>query len=311
MRFCYHSQTRFLFCNIFRLGLFENPYLNPEEPAKIVGNPQFMKAGYDAQLKSIIMLKNKGHVLPIDKKKTVYIPKVYNEPQRNWWGVYTEGNIAYPVNIENVNKYFNVTDDPNKADLAIVFVKSPTQNHPGYNDELFKAGENGYIPISLQYNTYTAEYAREHSIAAGDKVIAPQITDRSYKGKTANASNITDLYNILETKEKMEGKPVVVSITASRPMVFHEFEPMVEGILLNFGTSEQALLEILSGKVEPSALLPTQMPANMKTVEQQFEDVPFDMQCHKDTEGNVYDFGFGLNWKGVIKDARTAKYKRN
>ena len=294
--------------NIFRLGLFENPYLNPEESAKIVGNPQFMKAGYDAQLKSIIMLKNKGHVLPIDKKKTVYIPKVYNEPQRNWWGVYTEGNIAYPVNMENVKKYFNVTDDPQKADLAIVFVKSPTQNHPGYNDELFKAGENGYIPISLQYNTYTAEYAREHSIAAGDKVIAPQITDRSYKGKTANVSNITDLYNILETKEKMKGKPVIVSITASRPMVFHEFEPMVDGILLNFGTSEQALLEILSGKVEPSALLPTQMPANMKTVEQQFEDVPFDMQCHKDTEGNVYDFGFGLNWKGIIKDARTTKY---
>ena len=147
--------------NIFRLGLFENPYLNPEESAKIVGNPEFMKAGYDAQLKSIIMLKNRGQVLPIDKKKTVYIPKVYNEPQRNWWGVYTEGNIAYPVNIENVKKYFNVTDDP------------------------------------------------------------------------------------------------------------------------------------------------------QKTVEQQFEDVPFDMECHKDSEGNVYDFGFGLNWKGVIKDARTAKYKRN
>ncbi|GJH40891.1 beta-glucosidase [Capnocytophaga sp. HP1101] len=295
--------------NFFRLGLFENPYLNPEESAKIVGNPEFMKAGYEAQLKSIIMLKNKGKVLPVDNKKTVYIPKVYNEPQRNWWGVFTEGNIAYPLNIENVKKYFNVTDDPDKADLALVFVKSPTQNHPGYNDELFKAGENGYIPISLQYNTYTAEYAREHSMAAGDKVIAPQVKDRSYKGKSANASNITDLYNILETKEKMKGKPVIVSITASRPMVFHEFEPMVDGILLNFGTSEQALLEIISGKVEPSALLPTQMPANMKVVEQQFEDVPFDMECHKDTEGNVYDFGFGLNWKGVIKDARNAKYK--
>jgi len=27
-------------------------------------------------------------------------------------------------------------------------------------------------------------------------------------------------------------------------------------------------------------------------------------------EGNVYDFAYGLNWKGVIKDARTAKYKK-
>jgi beta-glucosidase len=48
----------------------------------------------------------------------------------------------------------------------------------------------------------------------------------------------------------------------------------------------------------------------MKTVEEQKEDVPFDMIAHKDTEGNVYDFAFGLNWKGVISDTRTEKYKK-
>lgn len=34
----------------------------------------------------------------------------------------------------------------------------------------------------------------------------------------------------------------------------------------------------------------------------------FDLACHVDSEGNTYDFGFGLNWSGVIRDARTAKY---
>jgi len=29
-----------------------------------------------------------------------------------------------------------------------------------------------------------------------------------------------------------------------------------------------------------------------------------------DDQGNTYDFGFGLNWKGVINDVRTAKYKK-
>jgi beta-glucosidase len=53
------------------------------------------------------------------------------------------------------------------------------------------------------------------------------------------------------------------------------------------------------------------MPADMKTVELQKEDVPFDMTCHIDSEGNTYDFGFGLNWSGVIKDARNEKYKKN
>jgi beta-glucosidase len=50
------------------------------------------------------------------------------------------------------------------------------------------------------------------------------------------------------------------------------------------------------------------MPANMTTVETQFEDVPHDMDPHRDAAGNVYDFGFGLNWSGGISDARTEKF---
>lgn len=46
----------------------------------------------------------------------------------------------------------------------------------------------------------------------------------------------------------------------------------------------------------------------METMERQNEDVPFDMVCYKDEVGNTYDFGFGLNWNGVIKDKRTEKY---
>jgi beta-glucosidase len=51
------------------------------------------------------------------------------------------------------------------------------------------------------------------------------------------------------------------------------------------------------------------MPADMKTVEEQYEDVPRDMNCFVDSDGNTYDFGFGLNWQGVINDQRVAKYK--
>jgi beta-glucosidase len=32
------------------------------------------------------------------------------------------------------------------------------------------------------------------------------------------------------------------------------------------------------------------------------------MVCYKDVSGHIYDFGYGMNWKGVIKDSRTSKY---
>lgn len=295
--------------NIFRVGLFENPYLSVEETKAVVGNPEFMKAGYDAQLKSVVLLKNKAAVLPVKEKKTVFIPKIYTASTKDWWGVASQPKLEYPVNLELVKKYYNVTEDPSKADFAIVFVTSPQSLEGGYDLKDRQNGSNGYVPISLQYGTYTATEARAKSIAAGDQVIDPTIKDRTYKNKTVTAANTMDLRTILDTKDMMNGKPVIVSVTASKPMIFNEFEKQVDGIVLNFGVSSQAVLDIISGKTEPSGLLPVQMPANMETVEKQFEDVPYDMIPHKDSEGNVYDFAFGLNWKGVIKDARTEVYK--
>ncbi|NDV66811.1 glycoside hydrolase family 3 N-terminal domain-containing protein [Bacteroides sp. 224] len=298
--------------NIFRLGLFENPYLDSKESAQTVGNPEFMQAGYDAQLKSVVLLKNKEQVLPIKERKTVYIPEMYYPAVKSWWGIWSKPSIDYPVDLEMVKKYYNVTTNPTKADFAIVFVNSPYSNNDGGGYDVYdrKDGGNGYVPISLQYGTYTATDAREHSIAAGDPVIDPTIKSRSYKGKTTTVSNVMDLQTILATREQMGDKPVIVVANVSRPMIFNEFEKRVDGIVVRFGISEQAVLDIISGKYEPSGLLPFQMPANMKTVEKQYEDVPYDMECHKDSEGNVYDFAYGLNWKGVINDARTAKYTK-
>lgn len=298
--------------NIFRLGLFENPYINPETSRQIVGNPEYMQAGYDAQLKSIVMLKNKENVMPQRDKKTIYIPKITRPEIRDWWGNVSKSTFDYPVNMDMARNYYNTTDNPNEADFAIVFVRSPHFNADGggYDKKDRESGGNGYVPISLQYTQYTAIQARPKSIAAGDPVIDPEITNRSYRDKSSIALNTKDLDTILETKQKMNGKPVIVVINADRPMVFCEFEHEIDGILIHFGISEQAVLDIISGKAEPSGLLPLQMPADMNTVEKQKEDVPFDMECHKDTEGNIYDFGYGLNWSGVIKDSRTTKYSK-
>ena len=96
----------------------------------------------------------------------------------------------------------------------------------------------------------------------------------------------------------------------SRPAVLAELEKAADAILLCFGIQNKAKLDIISGKFEPQGLLPFQMPASMETVEAQGEDVPHDMIPYRDSDGNVYDFAFGLNWSGTINDWRTERYKR-
>ena len=296
-----------LLMNSFRTGLFENPYCDPDEATATVGNPDFMAAGYQAQLKSVVMLKNHGSVLPEKGRLKVYVPQIYQPARQGMFGGQAaEGRWVDPVPASTIEKYYDRVSSPKDADFALVFISEPSGGS-GYDRSDREKGGNGYVPISLQYEDYTAAYARETSIAGGDPY--EDFTNRSYKGKTVTTSNKSHMQLVRDTRKAMGAKPVVTVISISRPMVMSEIEPYSDAILLSFGIQNQAILETVSGASEPSGLLPMQLPANMQTVEEQFEDVPRDMVCHTDTDGHKYDFAFGLNWSGVIDDSRVKKYR--
>lgn len=306
MRQRFEASAVRLLRNIFRVGLFENPYLDIERTVATVGKPEFMKEGYKAQLKSVVMLKNKNNTLPMESKSKVYIPKRYTPAGTNWIGIPIRESWDDAFKLEIVSKYYEVVKNPEDADFAIVSIRNPRAGM-GYDKKDLENGGNGYVPISLQYADYTAVNARDNSLAGGSPF--EDFKNRSYKYKKVSTDNISDMKLVVETREKMGDKPVIVVVKVDRPMVISEIEPSASALLLHMGVQDQALMELISGASEPSGLLPFQLPANMVTVEEQFEDVPCDMIPYTDSEGNQYDFAFGLNWKGIIDDNRVEKYK--
>jgi len=281
--------------NIFRVGLFENPYLDTEASRELVGCEEYTQKGYQAQLRSVVMLKNKNNLLPLKEKLKVYIPRRYTAPGYNWFGMPIPAADEIPVDTAVVGKYFEVVDSPDRADCAFAFIVTP--DNPGYTKE------NGYQPISLQYKSYTASAARTASIAApGD--------DRSYKDKTVTTCTEKHLDMVLETRKAMGEKPVVVFVKTINPAVFTEFEGAADAIVLDFCVQPEALMDIVSGKTEPTGLLPFILPKDMEAVERHNEDIPFDIEPYRDSCGNSYDFAFGLNWSGVINDERTKRYSK-
>ena len=284
--------------NIFQCGLFEDPYLDPEHSEQIVGNPEFCTHGYEAQCKSVVLLKNRKRLedgtpaLPLQKGLKIYVPNRNIRPTKTFirtdQPAYTEDPLP-----DGLPEQFGVrVENYEEADVALVFVESPTCNP--YSEEDVAAGGNGYLPITLQYRPYTAEKAREISIAGGD--FRENFTNRSYRGKTNVAYNESDLDNILECRRLMGEKPVIVCVTASNPMVMGEFEPEVDGIVVEFGVSKAAVLDVIFGNYNPSGRLPIQMPKNMETVESHCEDKALDMEVYVDETGNAYDYGFGLRY---------------
>ena len=273
----FEQSARRLLLNVFRVGLFENPYLDPAETEKIVGKPEY-----------------------------IYVTKRHFPAIPGAWGGISEEKTVEPISLDLVKKYFEVVETPAEADFAICLIEEPSTGF-GFSYDDVKRGGNGYLPFSLQYDDYTAAFARPVSVAGGDPM--EKTANRSFRGKTVKAYNRDDMLLVANTKKAMGDKPVIVILETGRPVVLAEIEPNADAILVSFNVQHQALLDIISGQTEPSALLPMQMPADMKTVEEQLEDVPRDMRCYQDADGHTYDFAFGLNFNGIIDDARVKKYK--
>ena len=87
-----------------------------------------------------------------------------------------------------------------------------------------------------------------------------------------------------------------------------EVEPLADAILIGFSVQNQAFLDLISGRAEPSALLPFELPISMEAVEMHCEDKPHDIEPYRDLDGNIYTFGYGLNFRGKISDNRTERY---
>jgi beta-glucosidase len=295
MRNRFVQSAKRLLRNIFRTGLFENPYVDIGEESR-TDKTEFIREGFRAQLRSIVMLKNAGSALPIKEKARVYIPRRHIRAGTNFFGLATAEQDIDPLDPKIAAEYFEVVPDPDAADFAICFIESPKSVGSGY------LKDQGYIPISLQYRPYEARGVRERNIAGKD--------DRSYRGKGASVSNEEDLDMILEARKKMGRKPLIAVVQTANPFVAAEFEPYTDAILLTFSVEPRATLDIITGRAEPSALLPFQMPRDMETVEAQAEDGVCDMIPYIDSAGHIWDFAYGINWKGPIEDGRTGKYAR-
>lgn len=137
---------------MFQLGVFEDPYVDPEYAKATVASQKFLDAGYAAQVKSTVLLKNANNLLPIAAGRKVYV----------------EG-----FNREVAARYGTLVDSPKGADVAIIRVASPVTNYPYGGAFAGGAGRGAAAPSAPPpVSTYgvTLAYGNAANFAALDSI---------------------------------------------------------------------------------------------------------------------------------------------
>ena len=213
----------------FQLGVFEDPYVDPERAEAVVGAPDFMAAALDAQHRSLVLLENRAAILPIETKgKKVWVWKISPQVAKDFG--------------------FVVVEKVEDADLAIARVTTPfTIEHPKY---LF-----GNI------------------LHEGSLSFTPENPDRRAV-ESAAAAHV----------------PIVVVANLDRAAVLTPIRDVAAALVADFGASDAAVLDVLTGRERPQGHLPFELPSSDVAVDKQQPDVP------NDSENPLYPYGFGLQY---------------
>ena len=281
-----------LFMARMKLGVLDKKEENPFDkiPYTVVDSEEMRKLNREVARRSVVLLKNENHILPLDKKKlhTIGVIGPNADSRKALVGNYEGTSSRYITVLEGIEDY---------------------------------VGENVRVLYSegcQLYRDRTSNLAMEHDrdsevravCEASDVVIAVVGLDATLEGEEGDTGNeygsgdkpnlnLPGLQPDIIRIAKESGKPVIVVLLAGSAMALSWEDEHVDAILDGFYPGAQggaAIAEILFGGANPEGKLPITF---YQTTEElpEFTDYAMKGRTYRYMENEaLYPFGYGLSY---------------
>jgi len=259
----------------FILGLFDNPYIDLKEVTKNVRAKTSLELAQEADLESIILLKNENNTLPLNPAKTQKVallgPLLDEKTEESFKKVADRYTFIS-------DQGFKLTDEkrgsPNIKDTPDEVIEAMVN----------KANESDLVILFLGGDEFTAKEAYFNN-ALGDRA------DIDPVGKQDE----------LLRRVKALGKPVIVVLKHRRTLSINEISEKADAIVDCWDLSElgdESAAKIIFGEVSPSGKSPVTVPRTIGQIPFHYsqKEINFKKDYLFLKKGPLYPFGYGLSY---------------
>ncbi|WP_395048792.1 glycoside hydrolase family 3 N-terminal domain-containing protein [Flavobacterium sp.] len=276
----------------FELGLFDNPfrYCDSVREKEALNNPKHSKIARKVASKSIVLLKNEKHVLPLSKN------------------INTIAFIGPMVKLKRANHGFWAINLKDVDSTYIVSQWEGLENKVGKNTRLLYAKGCGIEGESK------AGFQEAIDVANQADVVILSIGERwNMTGEAKSKSNIQlpEVQENLIKELQKTGKPIVILINAGRPLIFNWTADNMPTIVYTWWLGSEAgnaIADVLFGDYNPSGKLPMSFPRGEGQIPIYYNHFNTGRPAKNDRNTNYvsaytdlpnspkFPFGFGLSY---------------
>ena len=274
----------------FWLGLFDHPYVaDPAATDRIVRAPAHVAAAHRAARESIVLLKNAGGVLPLNRGvKKILVTGPMADDAHGWWSRYAPQHLDFITPLAGLRAKLG-------AAVEVRHVKGCDLVDERYPEsDVFKETASEKVRAGIA----------EAVAAAADVEVIVAVLGENELISQENASRISldlpgyqdDLLRALQAT----GKPLVLVLTNGRPLSVNWAAQHVPAIVEMWFPGEEggaALADVLFGDTNPSGRLAITFPKSAGQVPYNFPAHPGSQGVDKgQVTGPLFPFGFGLSY---------------
>jgi beta-glucosidase len=286
----------------FRLGLFENPYVDASKADAIVGNAQFRARAMDAQRASIVLLQNAA------TGGTGVLPLRAPSPSRPIT-LYTMGLNTRVVSGADYGGYTVVPGDYDAAkgerrpgatgaDYALIRVEvtNPRAVTSTYGSANPATGANPAFVNPVTGKAWGADDTKglDNGLTFGGS-FPWEAGNLSFTAMAASQSwNVSpSLADIQAVMKQAGASRTVLCIYFRQPYVLDDESGLrrAGAILAGFGVSDAALMDVLTGRFSPRGKLPFALARTLQAVRDNAPDAP-----GYPAADTLFPFGHGLTY---------------
>lgn len=278
----------------FRLGLFEDPYVDP----KAVKNEQRLLKERDLALKAaretITLLKNNNNILPLKKSDLKKIAVIGPNADRELLGGYS-GKPAYYTSVLN-----GIKDQVGK-DVEILYSEGCKITLGGsWDEDLVTAPDFEEDKKLIADAVKTAEEADSIILViGGNEQTSREAWNKDHMGDRPSI-DLFGSQNELVQRIVEIGKPVVVVMFNGRPKSINYINENVDGILECWYLGQEAgraVAETIFGDYNPGGKLPISFPRSSGHIPCHYNHKPSSRRGYLfDEISPLYSFGYGLSY---------------